>query len=365
MPTVGSGLRAWSIGQGLAARGHDVAFSMPDRAIRKRAKIPSEARELAWGMQPLADVVVRSNADVAVFCGWPIIDRIEGGALSVPLVLDQHGPHLLERRYSSAGDADQNAREKVRALSKADYFTCAGTKQLAYFDPWLAEAGWTHEQRRERTAAIPVSLDPELPRPKHRDGDVVFVYGGVFLPWQDPSRSLLQLAAELDRRGAGRLRVFGGPHPIYDVGTGVFQRLTAELDRSTRVALEGMVEHRSLIREYRRAHVAVDLMSRNPERELAFTTRTVEYLWCGLPVIHNDYSELSASISRYDAGWTIDPDDAGAFGGVLDEIFADRELVERKSTNAQRLVREALNWTKTIEPLDRFVRRAQARPGRG
>jgi hypothetical protein len=42
-------------------------------------------------------------------------------------------------------------------------------------------------------------------------------------------------------------------------------------------------------------------------------------------------------------------------------IFADPALVARKSENAQRLVREELDWTKTIEPLDWIVRHATLR----
>jgi len=42
--------------------------------------------------------------------------------------------------------------------------------------------------------------------------------------------------------------------------------------------------------EYTGASVAWDVMARNPERELAFTSRTVEYLWC-LPVVYNNYAE--------------------------------------------------------------------------
>jgi glycosyltransferase involved in cell wall biosynthesis len=363
LPTVGSGLRAWGLGQGLRARGHDVVFSIPDRSIRRRAKIPAETLELAWGNRRLDDVVARSEADVVVCCGWPIIDRIDAVAVSVPFILDQHGPHLLERQYAPGGVDDEDRTAKRRALAKADYFTCAGAKQLEYFQQWLAQAGWTKDECRTRSAVIPVSLDPDPPVPRS-DGELVFVYGGVFLPWQDPSRALLQVRDEIDRRRAGRLRIFGGRHPIYDVGTGVFDQLVAELGRSPRVAIEGMVEHRKLIDQYRRAHVAVDLMARNPERELAFTTRTVEYLWCGLPVIHDDYSELSDYIARYDAGWTVEPDNADALGAVLDEIFGNRGVLERKRANAQRLVREQLNWSATIDPLGRFVRDALVRPGR-
>ena len=96
-------------------------------------------------------------------------------------------------------------------------------------------------------------------------------------------------------------------------------------------------------------------MKRNAERELAFTTRTVVYLWCGLPVIYNDYSELSDYIREYNAGWTVDPEDRDAIRAVLKDIFEHPEQIRERSRNAQRLVQERLNWDLTIDPLCRFV----------
>jgi len=123
--------------------------------------------------------------------------------LGVPVVLDQHGPHYLEREYQKAGTADENTQYKLVALRKADFFTCAGTKQLAYFQAWLEQAGWTEQERREQAAAIPVSLSPDLPD-RQPDAELTFVYGGVFLPWQDPSIALSALVQALDERGQGR-----------------------------------------------------------------------------------------------------------------------------------------------------------------
>src|SRR5262249_47751093 len=160
--------------------------------------------------------------------------------------------------------------------------------------------------------------------------ELTFIYGGVWLPWQDPTVGLLTLVEELDRRERGKLRLFGGKHPWIDVATGVFEPLLERVQTSEHVVVEGQLPHAELIRRYTQAHVAIDLMKRNPERELAVTSRTVEYLWCGLPVIYNDYSELSQLIAEYDAGWAIDPDDVAGIRRVLDEIFEHPETVARK-----------------------------------
>ncbi len=49
--------------------------------------------------------------------------------------------------------------------------------------------------RHEVIRTMPVSLSPELPEHKSQ-GAPVFVYGGVFLPWQDSVTSVLFYATQ-------------------------------------------------------------------------------------------------------------------------------------------------------------------------
>jgi hypothetical protein len=111
-----------------------------------------------------------------------------------------------------------------------------------------------------------------------------------------------------------------------------------------------------MLAAYLSASVAFDLMAPNPERELAFTTRTVEYLWCGLPVIYNNYAELAEYISAYDAGWIVDACDSEAIRNVVEEVLDAPAAVAERGRNARRLIRERLNWTTAIAPLDQFCR---------
>jgi GT2 family glycosyltransferase len=361
MPTVGSGLRAWGLGQGLKSCGHEVLFSMPRMALNHyQAIAPPEAADLAWEPNTLAEVVQQAEADVIIVCSWWVLGYLPTAHAKAPIVLDQAGPHYLERQYQKAGDPEEDAQRKLDALRKADFFTCSGQKQFAYFESWLERAGWTEQERRERTGIIPFSLPPELP--EHQpNGELTFVYGGMFLPWQDPSASLAALVEMLEQRNCGKLHFFGGKHPIYEIDSGIFQNLLAQLQKSSRVITSEVMPYDDLIAEYTRAHVAIDLMKRNSERELAFTTRTVGYLWCGLPVIYNDYAELSDYIREYNAGWTVNPEDNEALTQVLNEIFEHPEQVLERGRNAQRLVFERLNWNRTIQPLDAFIRHPRLR----
>lgn len=362
LPTVGSGLRAWGLGEGLKSRGHEVLYSMPRAALEGReTHVSKQVVELAWRNHTLLDVIRSAQPDVVVVCNWPVMALIPVEQLgSIPVVLDQHGPHKLEREFQKAGDPAENAHYKILAFKKADYFTCAGSKQQNYFRSWLERAGWTEREIQERIGVIPVSLSPDLPE-RHPGEELSFVYGGVFLPWQDPSIGLLTLVEKLNLNNRGKLKFYGGKHPVYPVDTGVFDQLLESVSTSPHVVNKGMISHDELIEEYTRSHVAIDLMKRNQERELAFTTRTVEYLWCGLPVIYNDYSELSNYIREYNAGWVVNPEDRQAINVVLDEIFANPGLLAQKSENARRLIRQHLTWDRTIDPIDYFVRHPSIR----
>jgi GT2 family glycosyltransferase/glycosyltransferase involved in cell wall biosynthesis len=362
LPTVGSGLRCWGLSQGLKNRGHEVILSMPRAALKGREHLVApEVADLTWEWHNMHEIANRVEPDVVVVCNWPLLDLLDAEKVEVPIILDQHGPHLIERELQGFGKMEGNVRCKLNALRKADYFTCAGNRQYKYFQSWLEHAGWTEQERRDRSAAIPVSMPPELPERRPRE-ELTFVYGGVFLPWQDPSVGLSTLVEEMERRNQGHLRFFGGPHLVYPIDPGIFGDLVAQLRKSPRVTVSNLITHDELLEEYRQAHVAMDLMKRNPERELAFTTRTVEYLWCGLPVIYNDYSELSDYIREYDAGWTVDPEDHEAIRSVIAEVYDCPDRVVERGRNAQQLVREQMNWDLTIEAMDGFVRWSDKRP---
>lgn len=365
LATTGAGLRAWGLIKGLEARGHVVSYLMPETSLKSAAPGVDLAayRSVVYNNLGSNDLYRRINdlaPEVLVFQHWSSAVPFAGRS-AIPVVIDFHGPLMLETLYQDLPHYEGLRQTKILTLAKADFFTCAGERQRHYFYPWLIQAGF--DLRQDLIQVIPVSLSPEVPARRPATGEVTFVYGGVFLPWQDPSVALETLVSTLEERQAGRLKLFGGKHSSIQIPPGKYQDLLPRLERSARVDLMGMIPRDTLVETYLHAHVAIDVMARNPERELAFTTRTVEYLWCGLPVIYNNYAELADYIRDYDAGWTVDPLDARAIRSVIEEILDDPACVTRKSLNAQRLVRERLAWDRTIEPLDAFCREARKHTG--
>ncbi|MBN1516257.1 glycosyltransferase family 4 protein [Candidatus Sumerlaeota bacterium] len=344
----GAGMRAWGLAQGLRARGLDAVVAMPvpagdppdaktlqqhGAAMFKRAELNAFARKM--------------NPSAVVLQHWGLAREL--GDVDAPLAIDLAGPHLLERLYWESPDPEQDRIEKIGALSRADFVCCSGEYQRHYFLPFLSEAGWD-VTLRDALPVIPYSLDPALPQAGERD-PFTLVYGGYFLPWQDPSIALEACLEAMDEAGAGRLEFYGGMHPQLDVSGGKFEPLLERLAAHPRVTMCGPLPFDALTQRYCRAGLAVDLMARNPERELAFTTRTLVYLWCGLPVLYNDYSELSSWIERYGAGATLNPEDPAAVKRVMLEYLRDSAAWDERREAARRLMREQFDWTKTIDPL--------------
>ena len=350
VPTTGAGLRAWSFGEGLKAQGCDVVYSLP-RDVVAHIPEPSDAiREAAFDYHSLDQAIERVNPSVVVLQGWTwanlLTDRPD-----IPVAVDLTGPYLVESLFSQVEDQRMMPFLKLQALQKADFVTCAGDVQRHYFLPWLLMAG--HDIREDACPAIPMSLSPELPTPRKSD-EPVFLYSGIFLPWQDPSCALERLIKKIDERQAGKLLIFAGPHPTYPFPAGSAPAIIETLQAHHRVEFVGVVPYETLTERSLDCSVSIDLMARNVERELAFTTRTVVALWCGLPVLYNDYSELSSYISQYQAGWTVAPDDEAEIDLALDCAFDKPDRVHAFGRHAQQLVRERLNWEKTVLPLAEF-----------
>jgi len=354
--TTGAGLRAWGLARGLESAGLSVEVAMPDEHLegldpQRRAAVEPHCFSRAH----LGEFVRRRSPDAIVMQHWGLMREL--GHVDCPLAIDLAGPHLLERRFWGSRSPENDRAEKIEALQRADFVTCSGRSQRFYFLAFLDLAGFDVTDP-DLCPVIPFSADPNLPPEGERDL-ACFIYGGMFLPWQDPTRALMTVLDAFGAAGRGRLRFFGGAHPSVDVSRGRFDHLVERLNsysqagspRHPTVEMCGLRPFDQLVAEYCRAGVALDLMERNAERELAFPTRTVIYLWCGLPVIHPNYTDLVPLIERYNAGWVLDPGDMAGLREIIKTILGEPDVVLKKGQDARRLVADQLTWDKTIAPL--------------
>lgn len=354
-PATGAGLRAWGLAQGLRAGGLDVRLLMPrdaDATFGGGERAPT-ATDPDWIVRfdrtRLTERVAAENPDVIVMQHWGLMREL--GEVDCPLAIDLAGPHLLERRFWGSRTPEADLSEKLDALRRADYLTAGGTRQRLYFLPFLAMAGWAMEDP-DLLPVIPFSFKAAEDIPPLRAGRLI--YGGFFLPWQDPAPAIETALDVLDRSGAGELVFVGGAHPSLDVSRGRFEPLLNRLTAHPRVRTLGPMSFDDYWALLREGGVALDLMRRNAERELAFTTRTVVYLAAGLPVIHDNYSELGAAIARTGAGWSVDPDNRDGLAGLLEHLIGGRLELGSHCHAALELLRSELDWEQTVEPLALF-----------
>jgi len=366
LPATGAGLRAWGLAQGLRAAGLEVRLLMPRNAAASFAPAAPEAPREDWpewvgtfDRAALPDAVRRARPDAIVLQHWGLAREL--GEVDCPLAIDLAGAHLLERRLWGSPAREQDLEEKLDALRRADFLTASGEWQRLYFLPYLALAGWAVE-RPGVLPVIPFSFSA-APRPAPVRADRL-IYGGFFLPWQDPSRAIDTALEALDRAGRGELVFIGGAHPHLDVSRGRFEALLGRLAGHPRVRLVAPLSFDRYLALLAEGGVALDLMARNPERELAYTTRTVVYLAQGLPVIHDNYSELGEVIRRGGAGWTLDPEDREALAGLLEGLLLGRIDPAPQARAAHELAQRELNWLTTTEPLVRFCREPHFRAGK-
>ena len=370
LPTSGGGLRAFQLYQGLKSQGVEVVASMPGftyLAERHYAEIPAEQRETLWSFGTQDEVFARVKPDAVLFTSnWDHFDIKR--KLTVPLIIDLHGSRLIE---TSMWDRPVSTERKVSILGQADCLLSAGTRQRLYFYGWLMQAGRVPDNEHF-IRYIPISLSPDLPEHTSLTGKEeqypYFVSGGGWFPWQNQSKAIFAACNAISSRNKGLVEIYGTPHEklgdseeerqIFDI----YDRVKELASRSARVKVCGYIGREALIDKYTKASVALECMQYNLERELAFTTRTIEYLWCGLPVIYNNFSEISDHLREYDAGWAIDPTSDDQINRVLDEIFVNPSIVQGKSLNAARLVRDRFTWDKTIQPLIDFLENPSLAP---
>ena len=359
--TSGGGLRSWQIVQGLQAHGFDVVYSIPETTHLCRTYldvIPLDARKRVWNSANQLQIIEAEKPDVIVLTKAAMKYWKED--LGIPLALDFHGPDIMEfqQMISQSMWRRTRAADKMKTIAEADFFTCAGKRQRYYFMAFMLMAGVEVEDLEIHY--MPVAMPSDLP-PHHADpSDKFIIFAGGFYPWLDPVPGLTDLAKCIGQNGY-KLEIFGGSHETNPEEKRRFEQFKAEMLRNPRVTFHGTVPREELLSWYEKAALAFELMPPNPERELAFTTRTVEFLWAGIPVIYNDYAELSELIAQYQAGWLVPPGNFAELERVIKLVTDDPNAVSKASENARKLVRENLTYEKVITPLANFCRRPKRR----
>ncbi|MBL7662957.1 hypothetical protein JNK13_09425 [bacterium] len=359
LPTSGTALRTSGFIAGFKNLGHEVHCAVPRQALalaQAKGALKNFSTEVVANLSALAfdstnqEALAAQVAPDLIFCGhWPAY--IFPKAPPVPVVVDLAGPHLLERHYQGSPNRTDSLFGKLTVFASADYFITSGPRQKEYFRSFFERTGRSDFNQASTEIPMPLSENSPCAENSKRSSRNYphFIFGGVFLPWQDPTQALTNLSEFLAAKQTGKLTLIGGVHPHYPVHSGVYQKLFSKLELNPQVTRKPLMPFEEFASELASADVALDLMAWNLERELALTIRSTTYLWAGLPVIYNDFSDLSDLIRQYDAGWTVSPADLSAQQNIFSEISANPESVKKKAKNALRLAAAEFNASKSAQ----------------
>src|SRR3989338_1012627 len=349
----GGGIRTWGIGEGLKSRGHKVCYAIPQKNLIGMVNIPAHIRRYSFSEDTLSKIIDEVSPDVIICQHWLAADYLP--PVEIPVVIDLAVPLILEGIFKD-WNANEISIKKIKALQKGDFFICANERQRTYYLPWLMMAGVDLKKSAiGNIDVVPISMPPVAPQ-RQIAKELIFIYSGVFWPWQNPDVALMTVLSGINKYKKGYLKIIGGKFPL-DYESRVNYKIPLnKAANNGRIIRQEAIPFDNLINEYCNASCAVDVMNKNIEREHASPVRTMVYLWCGLPVIICDYMTISPLIEEYKAGWVVSPDNKKIISKVAESIIKNPEITEERSRGAVRLIKERFNWEDTIEPLDRFLR---------
>jgi len=363
-PATGGGLRTEQLLETLRGAGHSVRLFVEAEALP--AKAPKALREHSFTADSLEAQVRAFRPSIVVVEQWALVDRL--GDLDKPLVIDLHGSLLLENVYRR-GDLNlvMDAGTKIQALARADLLLVPASVQEHHFAAWATLAGF--DPRELPIAVMPLAMAaPPIARTKKRPA-LRLVYGGARWPWIDSLDDLRTAADTVAAIEGARLDVFTYEPPRHglpfeeDLGT------WPEVDRilsgreAQGIRLHEATEHahwqRFLLDE---ATVALDRWSLNPERMLAATTRSIEFLWAGLPVITVTGAAWAETLLASGAGWALPAGDGEALSALISELGAKPATLARASAAATSLVSQHHGLADAGRPLLEFCTSRQRPP---
>ena len=321
-PVTGGALRAFGIEKGLLAAGHTVHTLSREQDQENGYTSPEDLymKARAWGPNRIVCTQLEDAPALA--------------AIGVPLAVDLYAPRVLEAPFQ--GTLRWTSVETLRALAAGDVFLVSNPRQRWLWWGLLSVAGI--DLREDPTLLVPLisTLGPQRRIPKNP----VFVAGGSSWPWQDPVPSLERVLAHLDTRQVGKVVWYGG------VPSG--ENAPWTLPSHPRLETPGWVDHPTLLKGFSKATAAIDWMTPNPERRLAFSFRHADYLGCGLPILTQQDSPLADLLG--DAGWASDN-----IEDTLDQVIDQPDQVRKRSKAARMLAKEQFSIDASVAPLLEWI----------
>lgn len=257
------------------------------------------------------------------------------------VILDLFAHRFVESIYEKV-DITIDFLLRLDSLRKADYFVVSSSRQRDFIASVLMMAGLCDILNRViivPNIAFYSPLERKIPE------EPVFVAGGFNWPWANDRAYVDTLSKILEDKGRGVLRIYGGRFAIESR----VNEIERSYKKSDRIIYMGTMPYPKLLSSYSKASVGLLCFEKNIERFFSYNFRATDYLFCGLPIIVNDYMQISEIVKKYDAGWVIRG--VTDFEETIGRILFDNELIMHKSDNVTTLVMQEFDITKCMEPL--------------
>ncbi len=340
----GSALRAWELGNALAAAGHEVRLAAAPGSVRPAASAVELVERPPWGW-PDAVVAPPWSLHLPAFTGRHLL--VVDGATPLLSELDTMPatPEVRRRRRTAA------ARLPV-AAARAHAVLVAGAAQHDWWHTIL------HRRPDVPILEVPFGIQEHDPPDESTevigvppDWSVVLWWGGVW-PWLDLD-TLLAARARLGRvpvsvvvptaaRPGGKLAQFSA-HDL--------NRMAARyaLSAPEVVPLEHWApyDERHLI--LNRSSVMAFLHPASAEAELSFRTRAMDALWSATPMLLSTGGEVARLADALGWGEVVEAGSAMAVSDALERLLEPDQQVRVRA--AIREHRDHWRWSRVAMPL--------------
>jgi len=386
----GPGIRAWEMACALSER-FDVVLAAPGNPARSHNKVCVVGYENSSPEFPGLGPCI-ANADIILAMG-PLFTQLPMlKNLGKPTIVDLYDPFELEKLSLSPEVAEQHHvhmdLESKRALALeanvGDFFICASERQRDFWMGVLLAAGRintvTYAQDPSLRALIDVvpfgipSTPPQKRRPVLKgihpgikEDDLLLLWNGGLWQWFDPLTVLDALVLVLQERSDVKLFFAAGKH--FDSGTVRVMPIYEQV--SERCQELGLLNHHVFFGDWipydergdhlLEADLAISAHQATVESHFASRTRLLDCIWAGLPVVATAGDPVSDMIGESGLGRTVAPGQPELMAAAILDLLDDPPLRSRVEQKAQ-AIRSQYTWTRSIEPIARFLEQAAFAP---
>jgi glycosyltransferase involved in cell wall biosynthesis len=337
----GNAVRTGQISHALRGAGHHVTQAW---LCGKRRQRPGTFRN----RDELQGILIHQKPDVILVSYWELLAELPFENAQA-VILDFVAPRPLEELYESPGTVRDSLHRLRLGLARCDLVLVGNELQRHLLINTMIEAGF---DLRKSMPLIVVPLGAEVigpPKSEPGEDGWLLVTGGVTWPWRrtEPYSNVLEETARICEPEV-KIVHFGGEYRWHEKRSGT--------DTPDTRPANATVDYRALepYRHFsdfltRNAHIGVELAQWNIERQYSQSFRSLEFLRHGLPLLCNRYLPIASLVQDYDAGWTVD--DPESLRMLLPTIVQHQDAWMQKSENALKLVTEALQPDRSVEPL--------------